>query len=54
MSSTDELQNHDASPKWKERFAFFNQHGSPKTPNFSSALKQLTTRKRMLIKLHRA
>jgi hypothetical protein len=52
MSSTDELQNHDASPKWKERFAFFNQHGSPKNPTFSSALKQLTTRKRMLINMN--
>ncbi|WP_414880119.1 hypothetical protein [Pseudomonas sp. IT-P100] len=41
MSNTDELQTDTASPKWKERFAFFNQNGSPKSPNFSSALKQL-------------
>jgi len=52
MSNTDELQTDNASPKWKERFAFFNQNGSPKSPNFSSALKQLPTRKRMLININ--
>lgn len=52
MSNTDELQTDTASPKWKERFAFFNQNGSPKSPNFSSALKQLPTRKRVLININ--
>jgi hypothetical protein len=52
MSSTDELQTYNASPKWQERFAFFDQHGAPKSPEFKSAFKQLPARKRILINLN--
>jgi hypothetical protein len=52
MSSTDELQTYNASPKWQERFAFFDQHGGPKSPDFKQAFKQLPARKRLLINLN--
>lgn len=52
MSSTDELQTYNVSPKWQERFAFFDQHGGPKSPDFKQAFKQLPARKRLLINLN--
>ena len=52
MSSTDELQTYNVSPKWQERFAFFDQHGGPKSPDFKQAFKQLPARKRILINLN--
>lgn len=52
MSSTDELQTYNVSPKWQERFAFFDQYGGPKSPDFKSGFKQLPARKRVLINLN--
>jgi hypothetical protein len=52
MSSTDELQTYNASPKWQERFAFFDQYGAPKSPDFKLGFKQLPARKRILINLN--
>ncbi|MGF6088835.1 DUF2628 domain-containing protein [Pseudomonas sp. 18173] len=52
MSSTDELQTYNVSPKWQERFAFFDQYGAPKSPDFKAGFKQLPARKRILINLN--
>lgn len=52
MSSTDELQTYNVSPKWQERFAFFDQYGAPKSPDFKLGFKQLPARKRILINLN--
>ncbi|MGF6199448.1 DUF2628 domain-containing protein [Pseudomonas laurylsulfatiphila] len=52
MSSTDELQTYNTSPKWQERFAFFDQYGAPKSPDFKLGFKQLPARKRILINLN--
>ncbi|MBK4998348.1 DUF2628 domain-containing protein [Pseudomonas sp. S31] len=42
----------DVSPKWRERFAFFEQHGGPKSPGFQAAFKALPKRKRILININ--
>ncbi|MBV7569634.1 DUF2628 domain-containing protein [Pseudomonas sp. PDM27] len=52
MSSTDELQTYNVSPKWQERFTFFDQYGAPKSPDFKRGFKQLPARKRILINLN--
>jgi len=52
MSSTDELQTYNVSPKWQDRFAFFDQYGTPKSPDFKLGFKQLPARKRILINLN--
>lgn len=41
--------NKEYSAKWQERFAFFDQNGSPKSPEYKSAYKGLTFGKRILI-----
>ncbi len=42
----------DVSPKWRERFAFFEQHGGPKSPGYQEAFKALPKRKRILININ--
>ncbi|MDZ5604738.1 DUF2628 domain-containing protein [Pseudomonas sp. RP23018S] len=40
------------SLKWIERFAFFDQHGSPQTPEFKAALDKLPSNKQQLIRIN--
>lgn len=49
MSITEQVYTPDLSPKWQERFAFFEQYGSPKTPGFKEALRQLPAKKQRLV-----
>ncbi len=44
QSSTGNLK-----PKWQERFAFFDQHGSPSSAAYKAALKAAPFGKRLLI-----
>ncbi len=41
--------NKELSEKWQERFSFFDKYGSPKTPEFKAAYKELAFGKRILI-----
>jgi len=52
MSTTEQLHTPDVSPKWQERFAFFEQHGGPSSPGFKEAFKALPKRKRLLINVN--
>jgi len=42
----------DLSPKWRERFAFFEQYGPLKTPAALVAFKALPYRKKVLINMN--
>ncbi|GGM00805.1 membrane protein [Pseudomonas asuensis] len=37
------------SPKWQERFAFYETYGAPKTVTFKKAFKSLPYRKKLLL-----
>jgi len=52
MSTTEQLQTPSVSPKWQERFAFFEQHGAPNAPGFRDALKALPKPKQRLMTLN--
>ena len=52
MSINQPLMTLDVSPKWRERFAFFEQHGGPTSPGFQAAFKALPKRKRILININ--
>ncbi|EIK98380.1 membrane protein [Pseudomonas sp. M47T1] len=52
MSTTEQLHTPDVSPKWQERFAFFEQHGGPSSPGFKEAFKALPKGKRILININ--
>ncbi|OAT47162.1 DUF2628 domain-containing protein [Proteus hauseri] len=41
--------NKEYSAKWEERFAFIEQYGSPKSPEYKAAYKGLAFGKRILI-----
>lgn len=40
------------SQKWQDRFAFFDQHGAPNTPEFKAALKAETFGRRILFNMN--
>ena len=52
MSINQPLMTLDISPKWRERFAFFEQHGGPNSPGYQAAFKALPKRKRILININ--
>ncbi|MBA1190825.1 DUF2628 domain-containing protein [Pseudomonas entomophila] len=39
-------------PKWQERFAFFDAHGAPSSPEYKAALKQQPFKKKLLINMN--
>ncbi|MFR0675480.1 DUF2628 domain-containing protein [Enterobacterales bacterium AW_CKDN230030176-1A_HGKHYDSX7] len=39
-------------PKWQERFAFFDVHGAPNSPEYKAALKQQPFKKKLLINMN--
>jgi len=51
MESTPqtEVRSSNLKPKWQERFAFFDQHGGPRTETFKAAFRALPFRKKLLI-----
>lgn len=40
------------SQKWQDRFAFFDRHGAPNTPEFKAALKAETSGRRILFNMN--
>ncbi|WP_323120722.1 DUF2628 domain-containing protein [Burkholderia alba] len=49
---TDKRETADLTPKWRERFAFFDAHGAPSSAGYRVAFKALPFGKRMLIGLN--
>ncbi|MFI1465443.1 DUF2628 domain-containing protein [Nocardia carnea] len=48
MSDTGSVGRADVKPKWRERFEFFDTHGSPATREYQAAFRQLPFGKRVL------
>ncbi|PQQ22754.1 DUF2628 domain-containing protein [Photorhabdus hindustanensis] len=40
------------SERWQTRFAFFEQHGAPKTPEYKAAMKVEPSMRRMLLNMN--
>ncbi|UFH50456.1 DUF2628 domain-containing protein [Pseudomonas sp. KNUC1026] len=54
MSSTQQplASTGSLNEKWKERFAFFEAHGEPKSAEYQAALKALPRNKQRLIQMN--
>ncbi len=49
---TPSLESMNLSPKWRERFMFFEQNGAPSAPSFQTAYKALPYKKKLLININ--